>query len=154
MIMLQTDLFGFAYVPEWYRHFYDLKCMALPEAWQFKKPVVETKNLETPILERYIYILFFANRLLNLIRNWKRRKHQSIFMQKMNTLAFIHACTQNLIRNEKVWFQVFLCFRCFCRADFLSRINDCTQYKTGHLSVSKSRIFLEILPCGICRIMV
>lgn len=35
MMMLQTDLFDFAYVPEWYRHLYDLKCMALPEAWQF-----------------------------------------------------------------------------------------------------------------------
>lgn len=90
MMTLQTDLFDFAYVPEWYRHLYDLKCMALPEAWQFKKPAVETKNLETPILERYIYILSFANRLLNLIRNWKRRKYQSIFMQKMNTLAFIN----------------------------------------------------------------
>ena len=30
MMTLQTDLFDFAYVPEWYRHFYDLKCMALP----------------------------------------------------------------------------------------------------------------------------
>ena len=52
MMTLQTDLFDFAYVPEWYRHLYDLKCMALPEAWQFKKPAVETKNFETPILER------------------------------------------------------------------------------------------------------
>lgn len=55
---LQTDLFDFAYVPEWYRHLYDLKCMALPEAWQFKKPAVETKNFETPILERYIHTIF------------------------------------------------------------------------------------------------
>lgn len=58
MMILQTDLFEFAYVPEWYRHLYDLKCMALPEAWQFKKPMVETKNLETPILERYIHTIF------------------------------------------------------------------------------------------------
>ena len=58
MMTLQTDLFDFAYVPEWYRHLYDLKCMALPEAWQFKKPAVETKNYETPILERYIHTIF------------------------------------------------------------------------------------------------
>ena len=58
MMTLQTDLFDFAYVPEWYRHLYDLKCMALPEAWQFKKPAVETKNFETPILERYIHTIF------------------------------------------------------------------------------------------------
>ena len=43
---LQTDLFDFAYVPEWVQAFYDLKCMALPEAWQFKKPTVETKILK------------------------------------------------------------------------------------------------------------
>ena len=51
MITIQSDLFEFAYVPDWYRHLHDLKCMALPEAWQFKKPAVETKNAETPILE-------------------------------------------------------------------------------------------------------
>ena len=53
MITIQSDLFEFAYVPDWYRHLHDLKCMVLPEAWQFKKPAVETKNAETPILERY-----------------------------------------------------------------------------------------------------
>ena len=58
MITIQSDLFEFAYVPDWYRHLHDLKCMALPEAWQFKKPAVETKNAETPILERYIHTIF------------------------------------------------------------------------------------------------
>jgi len=41
MITIQSDLFEFAYVPDWYRHLHDLKCMVLPEAWQFKKPAVE-----------------------------------------------------------------------------------------------------------------
>lgn len=58
MITIQSDLFEFAYVPDWYRHLHDLKCMALPEAWQFKKLAVETKNAETPILERYIHTIF------------------------------------------------------------------------------------------------
>lgn len=58
MITIQSDLFEFAYVPDWYRHLHDLKCMVLPEAWQFKKPAVETKNAETPILERYIHTIF------------------------------------------------------------------------------------------------
>lgn len=56
--MIQTDLFEFAYVPEWYKHLDELKNMALPESWRFKKPVVETKNIETPILERYIHTIF------------------------------------------------------------------------------------------------
>ena len=73
MITIQSDLFEFAYVPDWYRHLHDLKCMALPEAWQFKKPAVETKNAETPILERYIQ--FFVNRLLNSTQNKKIIKH-------------------------------------------------------------------------------
>ena len=46
MITIQSDLFEFAYVPDWYRHLHDLKCMALPEAWQFKKPAVETKAVK------------------------------------------------------------------------------------------------------------
>ena len=46
MITIQSDLFEFAYVPDWYRHLHDLKCMVLPEAWQFKKPAVETKEVK------------------------------------------------------------------------------------------------------------
>ena len=56
------------------RHLHDLKCMALPEAWQFKKPAVETKNAETPILERYIHTIF-VNRLLNSTQNKNIIKH-------------------------------------------------------------------------------
>jgi len=56
--MINTDLFEFAYVPNWYEHLETLAKMALPESWCFKKPTHEMKNLETPILERYIHIIF------------------------------------------------------------------------------------------------
>lgn len=56
--MIQTDLFEFAYVPDWYGQLYELKNMALPEAWRFKKSSAETKNPDTPILERYIHTIF------------------------------------------------------------------------------------------------
>lgn len=56
--MIETDLFEFAYVPDWYGQLYELKNMALPEGWRFKKPIVETKNPDTPILERYIHTIF------------------------------------------------------------------------------------------------
>ncbi len=56
--MIQTDLFDFAYVPDWFGQLDELKQMALPESWQFKKPAVETKNQDTPILERYINTIF------------------------------------------------------------------------------------------------
>lgn len=57
-MMLIPDLFDFAYVPDWYWHLEQLEEMALPEPWQFKRPATETKNQDTPILERYIHIIF------------------------------------------------------------------------------------------------
>lgn len=58
MMILATDLFEFAYVPSWYEQLYILKKMTLQEPWRFKKPASEPKNPETPILERYIHIIF------------------------------------------------------------------------------------------------
>lgn len=58
MMILLTDLFEFAYVPDWRWHLDELKQMAMPEAWQFRKPSFEVKNQDTPILERYINTIF------------------------------------------------------------------------------------------------
>ena len=52
--MIPTDLFEFAYVPDWYGQLDELAEMILPESWRFNKPTFETKNIDTPILERYI----------------------------------------------------------------------------------------------------
>ena len=52
--MIAPDLFEFAYVPDWYGHLAELEKLALPESWKFRKPSRETKNTDTPILERYI----------------------------------------------------------------------------------------------------
>lgn len=54
---LQCDLFDFAYVPGWYWQLDCLEEMALPEPWRFREPAYSTKNLDTPILERYIHFL-------------------------------------------------------------------------------------------------
>ena len=56
--MIETDLFDFAYVPDWYGQLEELSKLALPEPWRFKKPIYKTKNEDTPILERYIHIVF------------------------------------------------------------------------------------------------
>ncbi len=56
--MIHADLFEFAFVPDWYGHLDTLQEMALPEPWRFRKPKVETKNMDTPILERYIHTIF------------------------------------------------------------------------------------------------
>lgn len=47
--MIPTDLFEFAYVPDWYGQLDELAEIALPEPWRFRKPAVETKNTDTPI---------------------------------------------------------------------------------------------------------
>ena len=54
--MIPTDLFEFAYVPDWYGQLDELAAMTLPESWRFKKPTSETKNIDTPILESYAII--------------------------------------------------------------------------------------------------
>lgn len=54
-MMIHTDLFEFAYIPDWYGQLDELQQMALPESWRFRKPMIETKNTDTPILERYIH---------------------------------------------------------------------------------------------------
>ena len=55
--MIETDLFEFAYVPDWYGQLEQLAEIALPEAWRFRKPQTECKNTDTPILERYLHMM-------------------------------------------------------------------------------------------------
>lgn len=55
---METDLFEFAYVPDWYGQLEELEGLVLPEPWKFKRSSVETKNQDTPILERYIHTIF------------------------------------------------------------------------------------------------
>ena len=47
---METDLFDFAYIPDWYGQLEELEGMVLLEPWQFKRPSIETKNQDTPIL--------------------------------------------------------------------------------------------------------
>ena len=47
--MIETDLFEFAYVPDWYGQLEQLAEMALPEAWRFRKPQTECKNTDKSV---------------------------------------------------------------------------------------------------------
>lgn len=55
---LLSNLFDFAYIPSWHEQLNELAALALPEPWRFKKPNYQGKNLEHPILERYIQSVF------------------------------------------------------------------------------------------------
>ena len=85
--MIAPDLFEFAYVPDWYGHLAELERLALPEFWKFRKPSRETKNTDTPILERYIQ--FFASRLLILIQKVIPERQTVFFIWKTNASASI-----------------------------------------------------------------
>ena len=55
---LVPDLFSCAYVPNWYLQLDALEELALPEPWRFRNPMYSTKDIDTPILERYIHSIF------------------------------------------------------------------------------------------------
>lgn len=55
---LVPDLFTSAYVPAWYIQLDNLSDLALPEPWRFRDPNYSTKNHHTPILERYIQMIY------------------------------------------------------------------------------------------------
>ena len=55
---LLPDLFEFAYVPNWFDHLSSLAEMAMPESWRFTHPSLPPKNLDTPILEKYVNYVF------------------------------------------------------------------------------------------------
>lgn len=63
-MILQPDLFSFAYVSDWYIQLDALAEMALPEPWRFRNPIYLTKNPDTPILERYIWLFYRINRFI------------------------------------------------------------------------------------------
>ena len=85
--MIAPDLFEFAYVPDWYGHLAELERLALPESWRFRKPSRETKNTETPILERYIHTIF-RKQVIDFNSESDPRKADSIFHWENECVCF------------------------------------------------------------------
>ena len=83
--MIETDLFEFAYVPDWYGQLEQLAEMALPEAWRFRKPQTECKNTDTPILERYLHMMF---RKLSIDYNTGETASQKPVKYHFNVVSF------------------------------------------------------------------
>ena len=71
MNLLTTDLFNFAYIPNWYAQLDELAELTRQEPWRFRKPIYSTKNQDTPILERYIHAIFKKQAIdFNEEKNW------------------------------------------------------------------------------------
>ena len=85
--MIAPDLFEFAYVPDWYGHLAELERLALPESWKFRMPSRETKNADTPILERYIHTIF-RKQVIDFNSESDPRKADSIFHLENECVCF------------------------------------------------------------------
>lgn len=96
--MIAPDLFEFAYVPDWYGHLAELERLALPESWKFRKPSRETKNTDTPILERYIHTIF-RKQVIDFNSESDPRKADSIFIWRMNVSVSIQDYTHDSTRG-------------------------------------------------------
>lgn len=95
MMMLKPDLFDFAFVPDWYGQLNELREMALPEPWRFKKPMNETKNQDTPILERYLHIIFRKQCIEFNFHSTRDIKKSSQFFHVENERACFHTGLYN-----------------------------------------------------------
>ena len=124
--MIETDLFEFAYVPDWYGQLEQLAEMALPEAWRFRKPQTECKNTDTPILERYLHMIF---RKLSIDYNTGETAYFHVenncacFHTGLYTRQYqaIYACFE---RNKKKDTTLKWYFTGFCEADGNPDIGD------------------------------
>lgn len=123
MMMLKPDLFDFAFVPDWYGQLNELREMALPEPWRFKKPMNETKNQDTPILERYLHIIFRKQCIEFNFHSTRDIKKSSQFFHVENERACFHTGLYNsrykgiyafFERNHKKDSMLDWYFRGFC----------------------------------------
>lgn len=87
MMPIHTDLFSFAFVPNWYLQLDELAELALPEPWHFREPVSESKNPYTPILERYIQAIF-RKQIIDYNTAEQEKKDQVFLMR--NEFACFH----------------------------------------------------------------
>ena len=104
--MIAPDLFEFAYVPDWYGHLAELERLALPESWKFRKPSRETKNADTPILERYIHTIFRKQvmRIKSIITQITSVRIHSMNMQElMQTKVFQEPIPKRGMNSTVMW---------------------------------------------------
>lgn len=84
---MQTDLFAFAYIPNWYVQIDELANIALPEPWSFKNPIYLAKNPITPILERHLHMVS-KKQAIEYINEPDQNKRDQYFYIRNETACF------------------------------------------------------------------
>ena len=108
------DLFSFAYIPNWYLQLDELAEMALPEPWRFRDAEYSYKNIDNPILERYLQSTF-RKLAIDYDNESDTAKKQSIFHFE-NEFACFH--TGLYTRQYK---SIYACFSRNHKSDTLLR---------------------------------
>ena len=80
-MILDTELFRTAYVPNWYEQLDHLAHLTLPEPWRFKEADPVRKNIRTPILEKYIHAVYKAQVLDYLNTTNPAQKDAAIYVR-------------------------------------------------------------------------
>lgn len=111
-MLIQTDLFSFAFIPAWLDQLDKLAELALPEPWRFIRPSYESKNTDTPILERYLNFVF-KKQAIEYVNSSNQHEVDRVFHIR-NEFACFHTglYTQNLKA-------IYMCFERNKRKDSL-----------------------------------
>ena len=127
-MILQPDLFSFAYVPEWYIQLDSLAEMALPEPWRFRNPDLFNENPDTPILERYIHAIF-KKQIIDYKEERDPAGRRKYFMLRMNApvsirglytqrYKAIYACFERNKKRTPCWSGISRALRTSCPPSF------------------------------------
>ena len=111
-MLIQTDLFSFAFIPHWLEQLEVLAALALPEPWRFLNPKYQSKNTDTPILERYLNYVF-KKQAVDYVNASSVQEADSIFYIR-NEFACFH--TGLYTKNLK---GIYMCFERNKRKDSL-----------------------------------
>ena len=144
--MIETDLFDFAYVPDWYRQLDELSKLALPEPWRFKKPIYKTKNedkVDRPSGLKYLGFGFYFDSRAHQFKAKPHAKSVMKFKKRMKELTRRSWGVSNSYKVEKLnqlirgWINYFkigsmktLCKELDARIRFRMRMCIWKQWKT------------------------
>lgn len=111
---IESDLYKFAFLPNWPNCLADLESKAIKENWKFTAPDTSKKNQDNPILQNYIEHTFnrlatlynesdedTCNNWINIIDNKKVCINTGLYTPEFNEIFMCFA--KNNIRDKQNW---------------------------------------------------